>query len=819
MYLISCPFFIVFADIVTTVWDAAGNLMAGDNVREIPVAQLGVEGDQYTFHLVRIPTLESSPIETSGEVYNSMSLDELWNKIELSLGRCPAAPFVQPRPTNYGTMPRIRNKVVIGNGDKHVGAHSRDCISLPQLKTTPPLERASLKVNPPNLNDFSTKSGIGMRDSHLWNRSQDRLEYAATHPVHNSMHGGSVRGIPPQSQPPLVSVSRAHPPNYPSRNNPIQPDHIMVQGKLFLLPTYSPTHQSGNREALAALYQSSRRSRTNNSQTLEKEVDQHQLEKECDFTDSNSIMKCFKYCKDKGRLRPELSEIAELGSTEEKVLFLRNWRDMTSEQQEQHKKEKRREASAQKKAAKAEERRRRKQLAEEQRMAIKAEKVDKKRKLKELADAQKISITYKARREMKTFVLDSIDVIFAKEKRKINKIKTKKQSLKKIIKRKSPKLKPKPKPKLKKTQNYFVRKVKASQLTAKKDARTLRKTKRQQKSTQLVNITLRRPACGQCVAIITDDAVNALDAALKKYGGPNTLRQKCIERRCVSMGASSKATTAKKPSIKPNRSNLSSRQSIAKQPSNKPSRSKASRRVPASEPVKVADPPRKMAIRFTTDKKEGIQSLANPLVASCRVDRRKFKDVQITVKWALPGNSYSISHARKPGSASRKRGIHEVEPMEKDAEGGNRRKSPRLSTEIKPLSFLLRPRLESSNNSQENSKCTKCSELLVESNDIPARRRKSPRLESSSDNITENNEKVYQCPRHSSINVPMVGMRVSVRFDNNKRYNGQIVQVSKQKLRTKKKKTASYNISIQYDDGDVEFAKYPDHDISILSME
>ena len=682
------------------------------------------------------------------------------------------------------------------------------------------------------------------------------------------MHGGSVLGIPPQSQPSLVSVSRAHPPNYPSRNNPIQPNHIMVQGKLFLLPTYSPTHQPGNQEALAALYQSSRRSRTNNSQTLEKEVDQHQLEKECDFTDLKSIMKCFKHCKDKGRLRPELSEIASLGSTEDKVLFLRNWRNMTSEQQEQHKKERRREASAQKKAAKAEERRRRKQLAEEQRMAIKAEKAEKKRKLKELADAQKIAITYKARREIKTFVLDSIGIIFAKVKRKRKVV----LNQKKIVKRKSPKPKPKPKPKprLRKTQNHFVRKVKARQLTPKKDERTLRKTKRQQKPTQVVNIPLRRSACGQCVACLRDDCekcIYCLDK--KKYGGPNTLRQKCIERRCISTGASSKATTAKKPSSNPKRGNAVSR-------------------LPVSEPVKVADPPRKMAIRFTTDKKEGFQSLANPLLASCRVDRRKFKDVKITVKWALPGKSHSISRARKPVLASRKRGIHEVEPMEKEAEGGNRRKSPRLSngaqgisTEIKHLTFLVNtetkkkmcgqcdklrqcierrclnqkqssrsvaeqvtsmkrknntldiepvpqrtsrrksPRLESSNNSQETSKCTKSLELLVESNHIPARRRKSPRLESSS----ENNEKVYQDPRHSdSINMPMVGMRVSVRFDNNERYNGQIVQVSKQKQSKKnhtKKivQTASYNIRIQYDDGDVEFATYPDPDIRLLSME
>ena len=67
-------------------------------------------------------------------------------------------------------------------------------------------------------------------------------------------------------------------------------------------------------------------------------------------------------------------------------------------------------------------------------------------------------------------------------------------------------------------------------------------------------------------------------------------------------------------------------------------------------------------------------------------------------------------------------------------------------------------------------------------------------------------------------------LTLSTHRDNNKRYNGQIVQVSKQKQskkkHTKKKvQAASYNIRIRYDDGDVEFATYPDPDIRLLSME
>lgn len=68
-----------------------------------------------------------------------------------------------------------------------------------------------------------------------------------------------------------------------------------------------------------------------------------------------------------------------------------------------------------------------------------------------------------------------------------------------------------------------------------------------------------------------------------------------------------------------------------------------------------------------------------------------------------------------------------------------------------------------------------------------------------------------------SVNVPIVGMCVSVQFDDNNKYRGRIAQVSKQKQSKKKTKATKYKIRIQYDDGDVGDEKYPDPDISLLS--
>ena len=76
------------------------------------------------------------------------------------------------------------------------------------------------------------------------------------------------------------------------------------------------------------------------------ERDQDQLEKECVFSDARSIMTTFKYCKDKGRLRPLLSEIAKCQTYEEKVQYIKEWRNMTREKQEQYKKVKKEQADA-----------------------------------------------------------------------------------------------------------------------------------------------------------------------------------------------------------------------------------------------------------------------------------------------------------------------------------------------------------------------------------------------------------------------------------------------------------------------------------------
>ncbi|KAL3791788.1 hypothetical protein ACHAW5_009421 [Stephanodiscus triporus] len=85
-------------DVVTSIWDATGHLMTKDN------AKFPAGGIQYTFHLERLPE-RLSPTE----FVNSLSLLELWEKIQLSHGRSPILPFVPPRPKHHGKLPELLN--------------------------------------------------------------------------------------------------------------------------------------------------------------------------------------------------------------------------------------------------------------------------------------------------------------------------------------------------------------------------------------------------------------------------------------------------------------------------------------------------------------------------------------------------------------------------------------------------------------------------------------------------------------------------------------------------------------------------------------
>ena len=97
-------------------------------------------------------------------------------------------------------------------------------------------------------------------------------------------------------------------------------------------------------------------------------------------------------------------------------------------------------------------------------------------------------------------------------------------------------------------------------------------------------------------------------------------------------------------------------------------------------------------------------------------------------------------------------------------------------------------------------------------------RRKTIQSSSSTASVVDKSKKVpSESSSSDSDNAPIVGMRVSVRFDDNKKYRGRIAQVSKQKQSKKKTKATKYKIRIQYDDGDVGEESYPDPDISLLS--
>jgi hypothetical protein len=81
------------SDVVTNIWDATGHLMTEGSVK-CPSG-----GVQYTFQLERLPE----------KLSNSLSLHELWEKIQLSHGRTLVLSFVPRRPKHLENLPELLN--------------------------------------------------------------------------------------------------------------------------------------------------------------------------------------------------------------------------------------------------------------------------------------------------------------------------------------------------------------------------------------------------------------------------------------------------------------------------------------------------------------------------------------------------------------------------------------------------------------------------------------------------------------------------------------------------------------------------------------
>ena len=112
--------------VITKVWNAAGRLMTVEDSRDVPAG-----GQQYTFHLDRLPTSALSVDMSDADITNSMDIYELWNNIQNSrVGRHYLIPFVQSHPKYNQTLPRIMNDVDDGTSNFNMISH----LKLPKEK-------------------------------------------------------------------------------------------------------------------------------------------------------------------------------------------------------------------------------------------------------------------------------------------------------------------------------------------------------------------------------------------------------------------------------------------------------------------------------------------------------------------------------------------------------------------------------------------------------------------------------------------------------------------------------------------------------------
>ena len=516
---------------------------------------ISVGSDQYTFHLER---LETSPL-TDDDTCNSLSTDELWNTIQVSR-LLSTSPFVHVQPKHDGScLPRLlsddkgASKTVLKYTSSYVKMSS-----LCPLTASLPLQKAAMKLNTANLNDFTSRSYENRTHERLGSTICERNNMTSGRRLHVHSYTASNR-IPwtYESYPVLPNTSHLLPYHHPS--------------------TAVPTNIN-NRPLVANPHISSFMYKPKQLKVKPKKVDVEKLEKNCDFNDPKSIIKCFRLY---GRLRPLLSEIAKLRTKEEKIQYVRTWRNMSREEQEQYKKAKREEAEIMK-------------------QQILNEKSRRNQELKELARRKKISITRKAKREMmkftKTFVLSLDDVMCE--------IKT------------TPRKKKEPNRRRKTS-------VKKKQMSNTPTTRRTKSSNKKIRNSPVTRVQSPPPKSNKRKPTSVEDDERSMRRAKRSrlVAGPDTI-EKSHHHKVEPRMVEKKSYTPKQKKVK---------QTTA---SKKQSPRRTIRTNSKSSQVNES-PRKKVTPRFVTDKESGMQSLASPMVAFCRLEKRSRKrDVKVHVKWA-----------------------------------------------------------------------------------------------------------------------------------------------------------------------------------------
>ena len=337
------------SDFVTSIWDATGRLTTEDS------SKFPAGGIQYTFHLERLPE-RLPPTEPS----NSLSLLELWGKIQLSHGRTPVLPFVPHRPKHIDNLPELPNDAQ--QQPKKYGeneSQSSVCYSNANGVTSQPMLSNSLKqLEKRSL--FSSQRAPSESPLEGWTRHQHDARLASV-PYLSSQYciprasvlarldgyGRSLSYLPYISPPQGISLAPGeqqenHRPNntssimHDARRHPCHGAGIgfVTNGHGPFPSIRSPVPLLGH---LSDVVTASRAPQRNLMMHCEL------TDVTCDLTDLTSILNCLAYPEGRSQLRTLLSETAKSQTIEESMQFVRDLRNSTKEMQHQYKASKKRE--------------------------------------------------------------------------------------------------------------------------------------------------------------------------------------------------------------------------------------------------------------------------------------------------------------------------------------------------------------------------------------------------------------------------------------------------------------------------------------------
>ena len=338
------------SDVVTSIWDGTGRLTAEDS------AKFPAGGIQYTFHLERLIERLPPPV-----ISNSLSLLELWGKIQLSHGRTPVLPFVPNRPKDLDNLPELLNDAQQQPMKCHENeSRSSVCYSNANGVASQPMFNSSLKqLEKRSL--FSSQRAASESPLEGWTRLLDARLTSAPNP--------SSQYCIPWASVPAVLVGYGRSLSYLPSHHIMPPPPLFVsppQGRSIAPGEQQENHRPNNeREYYTSSIMHDVRRRPCNGAGIGFVTDGHgpfpsirppvpllgrfsdvitaarapqrNLMMHCDLTDPTSFLNCIAYPEGSSRLRTLLAETAESQTIGENMQYVRKFRNPTEELQHQYK--------------------------------------------------------------------------------------------------------------------------------------------------------------------------------------------------------------------------------------------------------------------------------------------------------------------------------------------------------------------------------------------------------------------------------------------------------------------------------------------------